>query len=278
VRISKKFNVCASGSNIIGEARGTVRDAPSRWPLPRQLAASSLAALLVLALAGCQSSTPAGKSKRASSSATLADAKAQDAFESGAGKPPTPATMYALARILTAKGDTSQAIATLRNLIQRYPNYAPAYNALAEAYLSVDRTDDAISALTVGVTRVQKDPILLNNLGMAYFVAGDYESALANFDRAVALAPGEPLYTSNKATALGMLGRVTESAALYRKHLRKSDAFENIDIVMRARKAEAAENAPAPREADAVDVVRPATRPSASAVGAAGTSVSVPAQ
>jgi Flp pilus assembly protein TadD len=191
-------------------------------------------------------------------------AHAQDAFEAGAGKPPTAATMYTLARILMAKGDTVQAIVTLRNLLQRYPNYGPAYNALAEAYLSTDRTDDALAALKAGVARVPQDPILLNNLGMAYFLQGDYESALTNFDRAVAIAPGEQMYTSNKAAALGMLGRVTEAADLYRKHLRKADVNENIGVLVRARSAANAMNSPAQRDADVLEATRAATQPSAS--------------
>ncbi|MGB7159407.1 MAG: tetratricopeptide repeat protein [Tepidisphaeraceae bacterium] len=233
-------------------------------------AGSALAAALILTLVGCQSSgaDASAKSNHRSSSETTADAMAQDAFDAGAGKPPTAATMYSLARILAAKGETSQAVGVLRNLLQRYPDYSPAYNALAEAYLSVDRTDDARAALTAGVKRSPKDPVLLNNLGMVHFMQGDYESAIAYFDRAAAVVPGEPMYTSNKAAALGMLGRVVESADLYRKHLRQASVFENMDILMRARKTAAGQVSGLPpttptQEVDAM-AKRAATQPSAS--------------
>jgi Flp pilus assembly protein TadD len=230
----------------------------------------AFAAALALGIAGCQSDHAATPKASKQSAAKMAeDAKAQDAFETGAGKPPTPATMYSLARILQAKGNTAQAIGVLRNLIQRYPDYSPAYNALAEAYMSADRTDDARSALIAGVTRSPKDPVLLNNLGMVYFMQGDYESALAYFDRAVAVVPSEPTYTSNKAAALGMLGRVADAAELYRKHLRKADVMENIDVLVRARRIAAtpppaASSAAQPAlEAGVVESQGPATQPSA---------------
>ena len=201
--------------------------------------ATALAIVAALCLSGCQSSKGPSKAATAKRNTLGSDSNPPESFDAGAGKPPTAATMYALARILAAQGNTNRCIGVLRNLIQAYPDCAPAYNALAEAYLSIDRTDDAISALTAGVTRHQKDPILLNNLGMAYFVQGDYESALANFDRASDVQPKEPTYRFNKAAALGMLGRVSESAELYRKDLRQSDVHENIDVLMRARRAAA---------------------------------------
>lgn len=233
----------------------------------RTIAASMLAMLFVVGLAGCQShSGPAtAKAKQDPSKISAEEAKKLDAFEAGAGKPPSPATLYTLARILIAKGDTVQAVATLRNLLQRYPSYAPAYNALAEAYLSSDRTDDALAALKAGVARAPKDPVLLNNLGMVYFMQGDYDSALTNFDRAVAIAPGEPQYTSNKAAALGMLGRVVEAADLYRKHLRKADVNENIGVLVRARSAAGAMNTPAAQhDTDVLEATGATTQPSAS--------------
>ena len=188
-------------------------------------------------LLGCQSKPPPPTPQ--ANTKFNPGVSAAEAFDAGAGKPPTAATMYSMARILAAQGNTTRCIGVLRNLVQSYPDCAPAYNALAEAYLSIDRTDDAISALTAGVMRHPKDPILLNNLGMAHFVQGDYESALMNFDRASEVQPNEPTYRSNKAAALGMLGRVAESAELYRKDLRQSDVHENIDVLMRARRAAA---------------------------------------
>jgi tetratricopeptide (TPR) repeat protein len=162
---------------------------------------------------------------------------APDPFDAGAGRPPTAATMYSLSRILAAQEKTADCIALLKNLIQRYPNYAPAYNALAEAYLSLDRTDDAIRSLNEGVRRFPKDPVLQNNLGMIHFLDEDYEIALTHFERATDAAPGEANYRANKAAALGMLGRTAEAAELYRKHLKQSDVHENVNVLMEARRA-----------------------------------------
>ena len=193
-------------------------------------------------LSGCQTKepprNPAGVGKTLSSGDTP-----PESFDAAAGKPPTAATMYSLAQILAAQGNTTRCVGVLRNLIQSYPDCAPAYNALAEAYLSLDRGHDAIDTLTAGVARHPNDPVLLNNLGMAHFLKDDFESALVYFDRATQVRPEDAIYRSNKASALGMLGRNAEAAALFRKHLRQADVHENVDVLMRARRAAQADAA-----------------------------------
>ena len=200
---------------------------------------------------GCASNQPPTEkpaAKRVQSKTAMdahAKSNAPDPFDTGAGRPPTAATMYSLSRILAAQARWADCIGLLKNLIQRYPNYAPAYNALAEAYMSLDRTDDAIVCLSEGVRRFPKDAVLQNNLGMVYFLNEDYEDALPHFDRATTAAPGEASYRSNKAAALGMLGRTAEAAELYRKHLKQSDVIENVNVLMRARRTAGAGPAPA---------------------------------
>jgi Flp pilus assembly protein TadD len=197
---------------------------------------------VAVCLSGCQTKepprNPAGVGRTRPSGDTP-----PESFDAAAGKPPTAATMYSLAQILAAQGNITRCVGVLRNLIQSYPDCAPAYNALAEAYLTLDRGHDAIDTLTAGVARHPKDPVLLNNLGMAHFLSDDFESALVYFDRATQVRPEDATYRSNKASALGMLGRNAEAAALFRKHLRQSDVHENVDVLIRARRAAQAEAA-----------------------------------
>ena len=208
---------------------------------------------------GCSSNAPPTEQasvKRAQSktaSRQYAKTNAPDSFDAGAGRPPTAATMYSLSRILAAQERTAECIDLLKNLIQRYPNYPPAYNALAESYMSLDRTDDAIKSLNEGIRRFPKDPVLQNNLGMVHFLSQDYETALAHFDQAVAAAAAEPNYRANKAAALGMLGRTAEAAELYRKHLKQSDVQENVNVLMNARRVWAQEAKASPTTAPAAD-------------------------
>jgi tetratricopeptide (TPR) repeat protein len=216
----------------------------------------AMVASVALSGGGCASNdappTEKASQKRARSQTAINahnKTNAPDPFDTGAGRPPTAATMYSLARILAAQEKTAECIGLLKNLIQRYPNYAPAYNALAEAYLSVDRTDDAIKSLGEGIRRFPKDPVLQNNLGMVYFLDEDYETALTHFERATDAAPGEATYRANKAAALGMLGRTAEAAELYRKHLKQSDVHENVNVLMNARRASSAQHAQAAQAA-----------------------------
>lgn len=197
-----------------------------------------------LCLLGCQSDgvrTPKTVNEKGRSPHYGSAHTPPDAFDASAGKPPTAATMYSLARILAARGNTTRCIGLLRNLIQTYPDCAPAYNLLAEQYLAIDRPDDAIATLHAGAKRHPNDAVLLNNLGMAHFLQDDYASALTYFDRASAARPDEPTYRANKAAALGMLGETSKAAALYRKDLRPSDVHENVEVLNRARRAAAAQ-------------------------------------
>jgi Flp pilus assembly protein TadD len=192
---------------------------------------------LTAALSGCQTSN---ERTTAHPGAKNAVPSAGDAFDAGANQPPKASTLYSLAKILAVQGRDPEAITVLRTLIQRYPDFSPAYNALAEAHLRADRSADAVAALAAGLERRPNDPVLLNNLGMAWFLQGEYERALDHFRRAAASQPREQTYVLNQAMALGMLGRTDEAAAIYDEHLEPSDARNNLRVLAKARAAAAA--------------------------------------
>jgi Flp pilus assembly protein TadD len=200
---------------------------------------SILVCLLIAAAGGC---TARDQSHR--TGGAWAHSRADAQFDTGADKPPSPDTMYGLARILMSQGRPVESITLLRNTIGQYPKYLPAYNALAEAHLWLGQTDEAIAALTEGLRRGPNDPVLLNNLGMTLFLDQRYEEALPYFERAAALRPEDATYRANQAAALGMLGRLTEARVLYRQIVSPGDVGANIRILDQARRGGAAHPEP----------------------------------
>src|SRR5688500_16005084 len=168
-----------------------------------------------------------------------------DPFDLGPGRKPTPETMFGLAKILAARDRRTESMDILRSIVSQYPNYLPAYNALAETYIEIGQSQDAIDIMTVGLKRAPNDPVLLNNMGMAHFLREDYQRALPYFEKAADLRPELPLYRANKAAALGMLGRTREARLEYRQILPAKAADENVEILDRARRRQAVKPAPA---------------------------------
>ena len=154
--------------------------------------AASVAASLALipALCACQSSQMAGAGGEG-------DGLAE--FESGAGRPPTAQTLYRMARILAGKHVEAEAV--LRNTIDRYASFTPAYRELAEIQLRKRLVPDAIETLQAGLAQMPNDPVLLNDLGVAYVLDDQNSLAYEQFQQATDLVPMNARYVSNMAMA-----------------------------------------------------------------------------
>jgi len=157
------------------------------------------------------------------------------AFETGNSSRPTAETLYAMARILAAQGRGAECEAVLTRTIREYPRFMPAYCDLAEAQLRSHRTDDAIRTLEAGLRISPRDPILLNNIGMCWFLKGDYDKCLAMFTRAAGVVPQNARYRANMAMALGMQGRYEEALSLYKQVLPEADAHYNLGVLCESR-------------------------------------------
>jgi tetratricopeptide (TPR) repeat protein len=188
----------------------------------------SIAALLS-GLGGCASSQSKLPSQRYHS--TSDDAS----FAAGAGRPPTAATSYALARILVGQGRDRDALYVLTRVIRESPECIPAYNEVAGIYVRADRLDDAISTLESGLKRASTDTVMLNNLGMCYFLKSDPSHALEAFARAADRDPSNPLYRGNHAAALAMVGREAEAEAEYNSLINARATRANLAILAKAR-------------------------------------------
>ena len=156
-------------------------------------------------------------------------------FQAGENRPPTAKTLYAMARILDRKGQTSEAKYTLKRIIREYPDFLPAYNDLGEIQMRETAIDQAIETLSAGLRLAPNDPVLINNLGMCYLRKAEYEQAKHHFTKAAGIVPEDSRYRSNMAVALGMMGHYDESLALFMQILPPADAYYNLGVVCEAK-------------------------------------------
>ena len=158
------------------------------------------------------------------------------AFQAGADLPPSPKTLYAVARICRTQGRDAQCESLLLKIVADNPRFMPAYCDLAEVQLRQRRIDEAQKTLERGLRVFPRDPVLRNDLGMCRLMQGDCEGALNAFTSAVASVPHDPRYRANMAVALGLLGRDEESMALYEQVLSPEEVANNLSILRRARR------------------------------------------
>jgi len=183
---------------------------------------------------GCASSNRGEADKKADAR----DARRQrveDEFDRGARRQPSARTLYAMARILVAKGRDRDAIYLLNRTVQQYPKFAPAYNEMAGIYLRSDRVNDAIEVLSMGLKHAPHDSVMRNNLGLCWLVKQEYARAAGEFRIAADAAPDNAVYRANHALALGMLGRSDEAAKVYDGVISDVSIEHNLSVLARAR-------------------------------------------
>jgi len=139
-----------------------------------------------------------------------------------------------MADILATQGKDTECEFVLRRCIQRYHQFTPSYNSLAELQMRRGRVNEAIEVLSKALRIRPQDPVLQNNLGMCLLVRKEYEMALEYFTKAAGLVPGSEKYRANMATALGLLGRHDESKALLQQILPEDKAEHNAEILRKA--------------------------------------------
>lgn len=156
-------------------------------------------------------------------------------FDEAGNRVPTVSTLHSLARVLAARGNDPQCEVVLLRLISDYPRYAPAYNELAELRLRNDHPAEALAAIEEGLRHLPQDRVLLSNRGMLHVLQHDFEAALVAFDAALQTWPDDVRLRSNRALALGMMGREDEALQDYLRVFPPERALHNLDVIVQAR-------------------------------------------
>jgi len=184
--------------------------------------------LCVFLMAGCTTQSAASSSSM-NSAADNADLE----FQMNSNSKPTAKTLYAIAEILAAQGKDTECEFVLKQVLQEYPEFSPAYNSLAELFMRNGRTREAVGIILEGIRIHPTDPVLLNNAGMCWIVRRKYDKALDMFTQAAGLIPENVRYRANMAVALGLMGREEESLALFKQILPEDQAKHNLNILSR---------------------------------------------
>ncbi len=144
---------------------------------------------------------------------------------------PNAKTLYSMAKIFVSQDKYRQAEMILFRSINDFPEFTPAYAELANLYMKQERVEDARITLRTAVEKNDRDPLILNNLGICELLLGDYQEAQQHFNRAVALFPQEQKYTANLALALAMNGDMVTSYQVYRKVLPQEKVDHNMNVI-----------------------------------------------
>jgi TolB-like protein/tetratricopeptide (TPR) repeat protein len=116
-----------------------------------------------------------------------------------------PESYVGLARTQAALGRTEEAEANLRLAIETDVSYWASFNAMGNFLFEQARFDEAAEFYQMYVNRVDDDALALNNLGAAYYLAGDFRQAAQAWDDSLAIKPTRSAY-SNTGTMYFYLG------------------------------------------------------------------------
>ncbi len=144
--------------------------------------------------------------------------------------PDDPVIHYYLGVSYHRKKLIPEAVAEFKEAIALKPDYAEAHNYLGMVYSEMGSWDEAI-----GEFKKSADNILyetpagaLNNMGYAYYRKGDYLTALAKFDEALAREPNTPIFPvieKNRGLAYFAQGRIDAAVRHLKRSLEKAPDF-----------------------------------------------------
>jgi tetratricopeptide (TPR) repeat protein len=153
----------------------------------------------------------------------LADAKYHDAevrLQKLSGNNQTRIrAVQGLASVYSASNRPEQAWTVLAAELGRVPGSEQLRSAAAEAALRTGRYDDASGLGGELVTSNPQSAEYRKLLGAAFQAKGDFGQAIAGYEKAVQLAPGNPAMVAALADALRMAERPADAIAQYRRLL-----------------------------------------------------------
>lgn len=139
--------------------------------------------------------------------------------------------LYAMSRLFISQEKEARAEATLRRLIDEYPDFTASYSDLSELLLGQERHEEALAVLEKGLEVTPDSPVLLNNAGVCYLLEGDLVRALDHFNRASEIRPISHRFQANRALALGLMGEYEQAEELYAGILTDVEVKHNMNII-----------------------------------------------
>ncbi len=117
--------------------------------------------------------------------------------------------LFNLASGLARNGRSDTALVILNKIAAAKPNYYNAYNKMGEIYgRYFNDINKSITYLNKANSINGKDPSVLENLGVAYGIKGDYPKSIEYFNKALIVKPDNPGLYNNLAGSYRNIGNI----------------------------------------------------------------------
>jgi tetratricopeptide (TPR) repeat protein len=134
--------------------------------------------------------------------------------------------LFQQAAQLFRQGKPAEAEALCKRIVAARRDYFPAFHLLGAICLQQGRPSDALGFLIHGLDSRPPNPAaILADLGLAQAALGQFENALASYERSLALAPDQPDVHYRRGNALAALRRTGEALACFDLALRLRPGF-----------------------------------------------------
>ena len=130
--------------------------------------------------------------------------------------PHAPAPFVAAGNTLLEMGQVNEAIVSFNAALKRNDHDPEALRGLARAYLVTGKPELAAQPLSVAYQSTPEDPKLLELICVADDFAGQHEEAQARYRRGLELFPRDPALSLNLAMSLALTGNYGEAVAILR--------------------------------------------------------------
>ncbi len=126
-----------------------------------------------------------------------------------------PDRTMAEARIMQAGGDLEGAAQLYLDVIQEAPDYVKAYIQLGQVLMAMDKPAEAEPFLQKATELDPEDTAAFLYLGYSHYGQEQYEKAIDDFKKAVALDKGNPLALNNLGFVQYLTGQLDDAAATF---------------------------------------------------------------
>ncbi|MFY9223765.1 MAG: tetratricopeptide repeat protein [Blastocatellia bacterium] len=133
--------------------------------------------------------------------------------------------------------DPDKAINIYKNLIEKNPNFGPAYAALGYAYIQKEDFDQAIDNLRTAIEKDSKDSDARLNLGVALYRSGEIENAIKEYEQLKTDKSDNPDVYYNLGVAYAHQGKFKDAldeinlAITKRKNKKYPEAYNNLGLI-----------------------------------------------
>lgn len=138
---------------------------------------------------------------------------------------------YNFAQVMERNGDIHRAEQSYRKLTAEAPKDARYYQRLGVVLIRQGKPNEGIDNLRKAHDLDQDNIAILNDLGYAYTVEGEYERAESVLRNAMKLDPRDVRTQNNLAMTLGYMGKTEEAYDMFRRNADEGTARNNLAYI-----------------------------------------------